>query len=320
MAEVLQPYDVTKVNRTLGIDESRQQFEIHNGPALLKNAMLDLFAKYSQMAESLCVVLVHHHFKLGKNEALVDVNDCSTAWNLNNCRATPDGGFEKYGGRIRPRSWLLSGGKLVPFEFYFDKPGQTKTKPYMECSSSFDSEFAREFISIAAAHNLTEILGLSLHRTHKQTMLEVNEPVANISFPENESDIPASDFGEAGWGYEFLKPENGDGNVLGPFRKFGCKTYTKYLKEGDGSHTSEQARKSAMLQRLLSAETRNRCNHRGRLDLDSGPDQRYHPCVEVSGCVSIGNPKTYLGHLMVKHSIIRRSRGKFCGNTKLSIA
>jgi len=254
MAEVLQPYDFGKLNRTLTIDEASYQFQTAQGPALLKNDLLQLFAKYPRMVHTFCIVLVHHHFKLKAGQALVDVSGCSTAWDLETCPTTPDGGFEKYGGYVKPRSWLISNGKLIPFEFYFDSPVQGTSKSYVDFSAGFDYGFVEEFMSVVAAHGLSDILGLSLHATHKECMLELNEPGANITFPERIKDGSKLSFGEASWGYETLDAD-GNFHTSGPLRKLGCRTFTKYLKGGDGTHTSEESRKSNPYANMSSTYT-----------------------------------------------------------------
>jgi len=223
--DILTAFNIDKFNALPDVVESNKRLGAIEDLPTFWSALHALFLNYISMAEIVGVVLLHKHFELGKNEALVDVNDSSTPWRLPIHKQPHSGVFKKYNGLVRPQSWLLDDDKLMPYEFYFD-PGRKDTTPVL------DPMFVQDFAELLTSFNLARVLGLYLRQSDK-TLREVTEGRANVKY----LDLAPSDplrWIQTSWCYnsELLDSGHGPFISLGRCIRSGC------YSSSDGDHES----------------------------------------------------------------------------------
>lgn len=236
--EILNPYDVQTFNLLPCLQDSNDRLVANNGMEVLATALRDLFAEYPSMAKTFGVILLHRHFELKEREALVDVNGSSTAWMLPSPVTSSDSSsvFEKYGGFIRPRSWLVSGGKLIPYEFFFDNSVDKGKRRFGTDDPHFDLTFVKKFASILSAHGLDRVLGLYLLSESGENLVEVTEGNANVTFPNNSDPRIASSLISTTWFYGIEEPNDvGDGSKP-PIVQWACWPGTSCIINGRDGH------------------------------------------------------------------------------------
>lgn len=234
--EILNPYDVHAFNQLSGLQVSNDILTANNGTEVLATSIRDLFANHPLMAKTYGVILLHRHFELKANEVLVDVNGCSTAWTLPSPAASLDSGivFEKYGGFIRPRSWLVSGGKLRPYEFFFDNAVDKSKQRFASESPHFELAFVKQFISMLAANGLDSVLGLYLLSEAEENLVEVTEGFANVTFP-NTGNIP-DPLVSTTWHYGLESPVEMENGSKPPITQWACWPGTSCIINGRDGH------------------------------------------------------------------------------------
>lgn len=181
--EVLSPYDVTTFNTLPDLGDSNERFNTSHGLEALQNSIGRIFIEHG-LHHLFGVCLLHKHAMLQENQALVDANGTSTPWQLGNAEILENGTFKKFNGLIKPHSWAVVDGKLVPYEFYFDPEHQAQEDDAIEALPVADlsRDFLRQFTDLLDLHELTSIIGLRLIR-NLECLLEVTEGFANITWP-----------------------------------------------------------------------------------------------------------------------------------------
>ncbi|KAG8408499.1 hypothetical protein J3458_019535 [Metarhizium acridum] len=209
-AAVLRPYDVDLFNGIPSLGEANEQFLAHNGPEVIILSLWKLFSKY-KLTDQYGPVLVHRHWPASLNEAVVDVNGTSTAWTLEAGEQTGMLQFEKYERPIKPSSWMMVKGQLMPYEFYF-----ASQKEHDE-PAPLDSAFVQEFASILEANSLLDFVGIRLLRHTGQKVLEVTEGNANVTFPVTDDDqnLLEKNAIQAGWKFPSAEPPDFSSDTSG---------------------------------------------------------------------------------------------------------
>lgn len=196
------PYTVDAFNKLPGLGDANAQFIREDGQAVLETSLRELFTR-RQICQTFGIALLHRHFDLNEHEILVDANGTSTPWDLRGTSVSPSG-FGKYGGTIRPNSWMVANGHLVPYEFHFDRSPAT-------VAPELSADFVEELTAILEANNLSNVLGLRLLRDAARCQVEVTEGNVNVTFPlgnEAQPDIVDSDsYLQAAWQF----PSTGSG-------------------------------------------------------------------------------------------------------------
>ncbi|KAJ4244034.1 hypothetical protein NW762_014647 [Fusarium torreyae] len=204
--------------------DSDRLFHTNNGPAVRSGSMRDLFIKHG-VVDGLGLILLHKHFEIGEDQALVDYNGTAMAWDLKGTAVSENGVVQKHGGFIKPRAWLLSTNKkqLIPYEFYFQHYKTTENIAYNQTAlPRLTEEFVNEFAEILQRDNLTSVLGVCLLKSPLKTEVETSEGCANISVSVTDDAIfDSSSSIEAIWNYKVEKP-NGDSPGVGFGSKFRC--------------------------------------------------------------------------------------------------
>jgi hypothetical protein len=224
-------YNIDKFNTLPDVVESDISLRSNEDLPQFWGAIRALFLNYISMAEIVGVVLLHKHFELGKKEALVDVNNSSTPWRLPIHKKPRSGVFKKHHGFIRPQSWLLEEGKLMPYEFYFD-PGQKDAAP------ALDAKFVQDFAELLTSFNLVSVLGLYLRqgenpRQSKMVLTEVTEGRANVKYPALDDSRQSHEYIQTSWCYDPELVESGLGSFITITE---CKT-GRCQSQGQDSHT-----------------------------------------------------------------------------------
>ena len=99
------------------------------------------------------MILLHRHFDIADDEKLVESGNVSAPWSY-----TYDD-HNVYGGSVVPRSWMLEGNNLHPYEFgYNGGCGVTDAYPALPENMDFYTKFAELLVK----YELTDILGLTL--------------------------------------------------------------------------------------------------------------------------------------------------------------
>ena len=199
------PYSVDTFNSLLGLNESNEQFLTRNGRDVLLSSIWDLFYKYKSNLKY-GPVLLHRHWPVKSDQAVVDVNGTSTPWSLKPADESGVLHFKKYGKQIRPCSWRIVNGHLMPYEFYLDHDNDQDEQ------TTIDANFVKEFASILEANGLTNLVGLRLVRDPEQKVLEVTEGYANVTFTLTREDyaLLGKQSIEAGWMFPATDPSKGN--------------------------------------------------------------------------------------------------------------
>lgn len=184
----------------------------------MSSALQKLFIEFN-MTTLLGLVLVHRHFGMEPQEVLVDVNGSSTPWTLDGAQVAVDGSFEKYGGRVKPCSWLVSEGRLMPYEFCFDAPQALRAEGQARKELEIKREFVSKFAAVLAANNLTGVLGLGLLKDPMRKTVEVTEGRANVTYPVDDDTIESAQFTKTNWSYHTIQPADG---TSPPIVQLGC--------------------------------------------------------------------------------------------------
>jgi hypothetical protein len=244
--EVLGPYSTSLFNTLRDVDDSSRHFDAQGGPHLISNALQKLFIEYD-MTSLLGLVLVHRHFSMESQEVLVDVNGSSTPWSREGAQVAADGSFEKYGGHVKPSSWLVSEGRLMPYEFCFVAPqalgAEGQVQKYVEISPEFVSNFA----TILTAHGLMGVLGLCLLREPMRRAIEVTEGRANVTYPApDDATFDSAKFLKTGWNYKTIQPADG---TSPPFVQLVCNSscYKPADTHISGRHVSKSNQQVILL-------------------------------------------------------------------------
>jgi hypothetical protein len=232
--EVLRPYDVQAFNQLPGLGDSNDRLVASNGTHILANEVRDLFSQHPDMAKRFGVILLHRHFELKEQEALVDVNGSSTAWTLpaQSPASEASSVFEKYGGYIRPRSWLISGGKLIPYEFFFDNPTLEGKQRFGTGGPKFDPIFVSSFASILSAHGLDRVLGLYLLAGAEENLVEVTEGFANVTFTNTGDPTIGPSLVSTTWFYATEDTNAVDNGSSPPIVQYKCWPGTSCIMNG----------------------------------------------------------------------------------------
>ncbi|KAE8393658.1 hypothetical protein BDV23DRAFT_180421 [Aspergillus alliaceus] len=138
------------------------------------------------MTQSFGLTLLHRHFNLKEHETLVETNGTSTPGGLQDTSIIP-GRIGKYGGSIKPFSWIVVNGRLVPYEYYFDRSPATKSSPEL------GTAFVEDLSAILETHKLSNDLKFHLLGDVSQRQLEVTEGAANVAFPLDNGALPSTD-------------------------------------------------------------------------------------------------------------------------------
>ncbi|KAI0185031.1 hypothetical protein EV127DRAFT_503552 [Xylaria flabelliformis] len=230
MVAIQQEYKVDVFTSIQGLGDAHELFMKRNGPEMILSSVWDLFYKYN-LTEKYGPVLIHRHWPINPNEGVVDVNGTSTAWTLESSNQSGQLRFEKYGKPIRPSSWMIVNGELMPYEFYFDF-NYEQDQPV-----AIDAAFVQELSSILEAAGLLALVGFSLIRRPGQKTLEVTEGNANVTFPiaDDDQDLASKDMIQAGWEFPSTEPPDISGNLEG--RDIVCKKVcSKYCRNIDKGH------------------------------------------------------------------------------------
>jgi hypothetical protein len=211
------PYSSEIFNGLPSLEEASTAFEKCNGNAAVLS-LLDLIEQH-RMSNKFGVVLLHRHFDLQRNEALVDVNGTSTAWKIDESSGATC--FDKYGGQILPYSWAVRDGQLTPYEFTFcNTQSQRRNRPGLAVYDD-DNRFVEEFIRLVESQGLSGVFALSRASKSPNKVLEVTEGGANVTFEVSEGKESAAggNFIPAAWGY-YSRPSSG--KRAGPHVTRGC--------------------------------------------------------------------------------------------------
>jgi hypothetical protein len=160
----------------------------------------------------LAVCLIHRHFDMAPDEKLVEFGAVSTPWMYRH----PDENM--MGGSIKPRSWLFTDGKMVPYEFGYNEHG--KVVKYRDLVNK--PEFYADFYALLQQEGLTNMLGLTLLTERKQKgFMKVEKTFgrSNVVFTMKEDDyaLTEKDSVPAQWEYAPAV-----GNFIVPVKKFVC--------------------------------------------------------------------------------------------------
>ncbi|KAF3407321.1 hypothetical protein DPV78_000070 [Talaromyces pinophilus] len=244
--EILRPYDVLSFNRIPSLGESNSSFLRNDGPSILAGELKNVFVRYPHMAKSFGIILLHRHFSLERDQALVDTNGSSTAWDLSSGEVSAEGSFAKYGGLVRPCSWFVEDGRLVPYEFRFDHGGLQGKNGLRagNVAAKFDPGFVAEFASTLEKYNLTSVLGLYSSKPDDPPTIEVTEGRTNITFPDCSVDFGENKVVQTTWSYKIIG-DSEDG-TMAPVD--GClEGRGRCLSAGDGTHTNVPGRRKSTL-------------------------------------------------------------------------
>ncbi|KAH0559957.1 hypothetical protein GP486_003523 [Trichoglossum hirsutum] len=211
------PYSSEIFNALPSLKEASTAFEKCNGDAAVLS-LLELIEQHG-VSNKFGVVLLHRHFGLQKNEALVDVNGTSTPWKIDESSDTTC--FDKYGGQILPHSWAVRDGQLTPYEFtFYNAQNKRGNRPGLAVYAE-DNQFVEEFIRLVESQGLSGVFALTRASKSPNKLLEVTEGGANVTF-EISDDKESSTGGRlipAAWGYH---SRSTSGKQAGPHITRGC--------------------------------------------------------------------------------------------------
>ena len=217
---IVAPYSSDTFNTLPSLGHARELFKDRQGEDAVQH-LLDLIEQQG-MKQKFGVILLHRHFDLQKNEALVDTNGTSTSWRIDE---TPDAtSFKKYNGEIIPHSWMIQDdGQLAPYEFAFS-PTLSRDGDTSDFDMT-DIQFLDEFSHLVQVLGMKDVFGLCSMRGRTQKTMEVTERGANVTFPvEDDYDFSKTtdDVIPAMWGYfsGSTKDQSSDGLGLPVVR--GC--------------------------------------------------------------------------------------------------
>ena len=150
MAEVLLPFHYEQFNKLPSLHTSTTTFSQKNGMDFVDKTFRSLVEKH-KLQDRLGVGLAHRHFSLNSDEMLVEFNNIATPWK--------DVKGDQYGpmGKVVPTAWLITGDKLMPYEFSFTPLGKEKAFDFTNLGS-----FLTEFVKIAKEIGLNEVIALRL--------------------------------------------------------------------------------------------------------------------------------------------------------------
>ena len=217
---IVAPYNSQTFNTLPALGRARELFKDRHGEDAVQH-LLDLIEQQG-MEQKFGVILLHRHFDLQKNEALVDTNGTSSSWRIDETlNATT---LKKYNGEITPQSWMIQdGGQLAPYEFAFS-PTLSREDDTPDFDMT-DIQFLDEFSHLVQLLGVKDVFGLCSMTGRAQKTMEVTERGANVTFPvEDDYDFKkvTDDVIPAMWGYfsASTKDQSSDGLGLPIVR--GC--------------------------------------------------------------------------------------------------
>lgn len=198
---IVAPYSSDTFNTLPSLRDARELFKDRHGEDAVQH-LLDLIEQQG-MEQKFGVILLHRHFDLQKNEALVDTNGTSSSWSIDETLDATT--FKKYNGEIIPHSWMFQdGGQLAPYEFAFS-PTLSRDDDTPDFDMK-DIQFLDEFSHLVQLLGMKDVFGLCSMRGRTQKTMEVTEGGANVTFPlKDDYEFKATDGGAdvipAMWGY-----------------------------------------------------------------------------------------------------------------------
>ena len=193
---IVAPYSSDTFNTLPSLRDARELFKDRHGEDAVQH-LLDLIEQQG-MEQKFGVILLHRHFDLQKNEALVDTNGTSSSWSID--EALDATTFKKYNGEVIPHSWMVQdGGQLAPYEFAFSPTlSRDDDPPNLDMK---DIQFLDEFSRLVQLLGMKDIFGLCSMRGRTQKTMEVTEGGANVTFPLNDD-------------YDFNQATDGGADVI----------------------------------------------------------------------------------------------------------
>lgn len=177
---LLQPYSMDMFNTLPDLHTAHESFVSNGGTEVINGLFKPMIEKYALQAR-LGVGLLHRHFDLEDCEKLVEFNNISFPWKIQN-------GDDYSGGKILPTAWAVTGDKLLPYEFYFSPLG--RDSPFnFEATKPFLSDFMQAIAKLGLEKTIC--LRLFPHVGFTGA-LEITEGRANINLsPDQVYMIPS---------------------------------------------------------------------------------------------------------------------------------
>ncbi|SPO05320.1 uncharacterized protein DNG_08007 [Cephalotrichum gorgonifer] len=177
---------VTRVPVTLALHLASEKFQQLNAKTAILGPIRDLFLKH-KVHKQLGIALLHKHFPIQPTERLVDCRNISAPWDVGD---DTEAITQKYDNFILPRSFRLSQGKFVPYEFDFSDTD--------DLLHQVDQEFLSQLSSLLYQHGLDHLLGIrSLDQHSSELTVEVTEGNMNIMI--RRGIVPEDELIEALW-------------------------------------------------------------------------------------------------------------------------
>ena len=181
MAEVLQPYSVQIFNSIPDIHDARDAFTAKDGRAFVDTVFIPLVLKYG-LEEKVGLGLLHRHFALGNGEKLVELNNISTAWDVED-----DETSSPVGGQILPTAFLIQDGRFMPYEFCFTPINRQPTFKSVDLTDPNIQSFLEEFVRAVKDAGLDGYVSLRVSpEGNFDKTLEVTQSKSNVNLPKGQ--------------------------------------------------------------------------------------------------------------------------------------
>ncbi|KAL3472730.1 hypothetical protein BJX99DRAFT_262046 [Aspergillus californicus] len=186
-------YTSQEFNNLPFLGASNKALEASSGREALFSDLKVLFARYG-VIDRFGITLVHRHFDLNQNEVLVESNGTTMPWTTT--------GLRDEDGTIRPHSWAVLRGRLMPFEFYFEPNFASPELSSLDYFSGVDPGFFDEFKSLLQLQNLDTNLGICLLSRCPEPQIELTRERANITFNVSQDEFRSAQDGfiDVVWG------------------------------------------------------------------------------------------------------------------------
>lgn len=180
------PYSSTTFHASPHIDTAASTFETQNGKSFIDKILAPLIRKHT-VEECFGPTLVHRHFDIEADEKLVEFNNVTTPWTIDEEFQDTNVGSN---GLIYPTAWLLDAeGKWMAYEFAFSPTGG-KDKHIVDFNAAKYHDFLLEYALAIKAGGWEKVLGLRAWPGDGFAgVLEFTQGKANINLTPAEFDL-----------------------------------------------------------------------------------------------------------------------------------
>jgi hypothetical protein len=194
---LLDNYSAAEFNSIPYLSEQNDEFQTRDAQRVVNSDLKELFTRYG-VANRLGVSLVHRHFELKDDEAMVESNGISMPWTNPDLITMQD-----EDGVLIPSNWAVRQHRFMPTEFVFESHFQSLKKSPNALFSEVDPQFFEDFISTLRQHQLEHILGICLLPGMSEHQIEITREKANITttLPEDIYRTVPGQYIDVVWGY-----------------------------------------------------------------------------------------------------------------------